>query len=399
MSPGYLPLAGVRVVEFSHMVMGPTCGMILADLGADVIKVEPVPEGDNTRRLIGAGAGFFATFNRNKKSLAIDLKTDEGMATVRKLIARADVVIENFRPGAMAKLGLDYASLKAAHPRLIYVSLKGFLKGPYDHRTALDEVVQMMGGLAYMTGPPGRPLRAGSSVNDIMGGMFGAIGALAAVNERHTSGLGREVTSALYENNVFLVAQHMLQYAVTGQPANPMPAKLPVWAIYDVFDSADGEQVFVAVVTDTQWRVFCDAFDLPDLAGDESLATNVQRVHARDRLIPMIADTCKRYGKADLMARFEACGLPYAPITKPHELFDDPHLIASGGLGDITLPDGRKTKVPMLPLEFDGKRLGVRRNVPRFAEHTRDVLAELGYDDAAVRSLLELGVVRTEKGI
>jgi crotonobetainyl-CoA:carnitine CoA-transferase CaiB-like acyl-CoA transferase len=192
-----LPLAGIRVVECTHMVMGPTCGMILADLGAEVIKVEPVG-GDNTRRLQGSGAGFFAAFNRNKKSLAVDTQDPRGREIVLKLVAGADVFCENFRSGAMARLGFDYASMSALNPRLVYVSHKGFLPGPYEHRTALDEVVQMMGGLAYMTGPEGRPLRAGSSVNDIMGGMFGALGALAALRLRDATGRGREVASALF---------------------------------------------------------------------------------------------------------------------------------------------------------------------------------------------------------
>jgi crotonobetainyl-CoA:carnitine CoA-transferase CaiB-like acyl-CoA transferase len=298
----------------------------------------------------------------------------------------------------MKKLGLDYAALKPAHARLVYASLKGFLKGPYEHRTALDEVVQMMGGLAYMTGPPGRPLRAGASVNDMMGGMFGAIGILAALHERESTGAGKEVTSALFENNVFLVAQHMLQYAVTGKAADPMPSRLAVWAIYDVFATADGGQVFLGVVTDTQWRVFCEAFGRADLAQDATLATNVQRVHARERLLPVVAEICLHYGKDELMARFEAIGLPFAPITKPEELFADPHLNASGGLGAITLADGRATQVPMLPLELDGARLPVRRDVPRFAQHTVELLAELGYSGEDVARLREQGVIGAEQG-
>jgi hypothetical protein len=189
------PLAGLRVVEFTHMVMGPTCGMVLADMGAEVIKVEPI-DGDRTRHLLGAGSGFFPLFNRNKKSIGINLHDPAGAAVARKLCASADVVIENFKPGTMAKYGLDYAALSDVNPRIIYVSHKGFLPGPYDHRTALDEVVQMMGGLAYMTGRPGDPLRAGTSVNDIMGGLFGAIGGAGRADparhhrQRHGSAVG-----------------------------------------------------------------------------------------------------------------------------------------------------------------------------------------------------------------
>ncbi len=387
-----LPLSGVRVVEFVHMVMGPSCGLVLADLGAEVITVEPLA-GDNTRRLAGSGAGFFPAFNRNKKSLAIDMKAPAGRAVIARLVSSADVISENFRPGAMAKLGLDYQSLSKDNPRIIYCSHKGFLTGPYEERTALDEVAQMMGGLAYMTGPPGRPLRAGSSVNDIMGGMFGAIGILAALRERERTGLGQEIRSALFENTAFLVGQHMAQYAVTGKPANPMPARLAAWAVYDVFDTKDSQQVFVAVVSDTQWKLFCDAFEQPALFADASLATNPQRVHARDRLIPLVREIFGRYSKADLMAKCEMTGLPFAPITRPEELFDDPHLNAAGGLAEITLADGRKTKLPALPLEMKGRRLGVRHDVPSSGEHSRDVLAGLGYTPADIDRLVDDKVI------
>ena len=334
-----LPYAGLRVIEFTHMVMGPTCGMVLADLGAEVIKIEPL-EGDKTRNLVGSGAGFFPMFNRNKKSLRIDLRSEQGIAIVQKLISTADVLVENFKPGAMTKLGLDYESLKSLYPRLIYVSHKGFLPGPYEHRTALDEVVQMMGGLAYMTGPEDRPLRAGTSINDIMGGVFGAVGVLAALKQREMTGLGQEIQSALFENNIFLVGQHMLQYAVTGKVAKPMPNRISAWAIYDVFELALGEKIFLAVVTDSQWQVFCKAFGFTDLQEDVSLATNTLRVQARSRLIPEIHHRLKDFSAEYVSQLFEANGLPYAPITRPDQLFDDPHLLATQGLAPIQMTDG-----------------------------------------------------------
>ncbi|MCG2592194.1 CoA transferase [Ramlibacter sp. XY19] len=388
-----LPYEGIRVVEFTHMVMGPTCGMVLADLGAEVIKVEPVGhgrEGDATRRLLGSGAGFFPLFNRNKKSIALDLQTPEGKEAVLKLIATADVVSENFKPGTMKKLGLDYVALKAKHPRLVYVSHKGFLPGPYDHRTALDEVVQMMGGLAYMTGRPGDPLRAGASVNDIMGGMFGAIGAMAALAQREQTGEGQEVQSALFENNVFLVAQHMLQYAVTGKPAAPMPARISAWAIYDVFQARGGDQIFLAVVSDTQWAIFCEAFGYADLKGDTRLKTNNDRVRAREWLIPLLRERVAQIGVEELAEKFEANGLPFAPITRPEELLDDPHLLATGGLAPITLPDGRASKTVLLPLTLDGQRPGVRHDPPKLGEHGHELLAELGYSDAEIAALTHM---------
>ena len=384
------PLTGLRVVEFSHMVMGPTCGMVLADMGAEVIKVEPI-DGDRTRHLLGAGAGFFPMFNRNKKSIAIDLHTPEGAAVARKLATSADVVAENFKPGTMHKYGLDYASLSAADERIIYVSMKGFLPGPYQHRTALDEVVQMMGGLAYMTGRPGDPLRAGTSVNDIMGGMFGAIGALGALIQRGISGKGQEVQSALFENNVFLVGQHMLQYAITGTPAAPMPDRISAWAVYDVFTVKDGGQVFLAAVSDAQWTTFCTAFGFADFLADSGLATNNQRVVARPTLMPQLRERLASCTVAELSARFEQLGLPYAPIRKPEELYDDEHLRQTGGLADIILPDGERAGqtagTTLLPFTMQGQRLGVREQPPRAGQHSDQLLAGLGYSAAEIASL------------
>jgi crotonobetainyl-CoA:carnitine CoA-transferase CaiB-like acyl-CoA transferase len=387
---GRLPLAGVRVVEFTHMVMGPTCGLLLGDLGADVIKVEPL-EGEGTRRLRGSGAGFFPTFNRNKKSIALDLKHAEGRAIALRLAASADVVAENFRPDVMRRLGLDYESVKPLNERLVYVSHKGFLPGPYEHRTALDEVVQMMGGLAYMTGPVGRPLRAGSSVNDIMGGMFGALAALAALRERDATGRGQLVQSGLFENNAFLVAQHIMQYAVTGEPAAPMPSRVSAWAIYDVFTVAGGEQVFLAVVSDTQWQAFCEAFGFADWLDDAQLATNNQRVAARERLLPRIRAAVAQRTSQEVQQLFEQAGLPFAPIARPHDLLDDPHLKASGGLATIRPVPGEatETQMPLLPVILDGQRPGVRLQPPAVGEHTSEVLAQLGYADVEIRSLRE----------
>jgi len=372
-----LPLSGIRVVEFSHMVMGPTCGMILGDLGAEVIKIEP-PGGDKTRTLIGSGAGFFPLFNRNKKSVSADLSNPKDRERVEMLIASADIVSENFRPGALKKHGFDYASLKKKHRRLIYVSHKGFLPGPYEHRVALDEVVQMMAGLAYMTGPPGRPLRAGSSVNDIMGGMFGVIGALAALQERERTGKGQEVQVGLFENCVLLSAQHMLQYRLTGVASPPMPDRINAWGVFDLFDTADGEQVFLGVVTDTQWAVFGRAFDLGALADDPRLATNTLRVQARSWMLPALREIVKRYSAKDLQDVFEREGLPYAPIVRPEQLFDDPHLLASGGLAELTLDRGNTTPVPLLPLLLGGRHLKPRMPLPKIGEHNAELGAAQG---------------------
>ncbi|WP_396434290.1 CaiB/BaiF CoA transferase family protein [Limnohabitans sp.] len=391
-----LPLEGLRVVEFTHMVMGPTCGMVLADMGAEVIKVEPI-EGDRTRHLLGSGAGFFPMFNRNKKSIQLNLQNPQGAEVARRLCATADVVAENFKPGSMAKYGLDHASLSAANPKLIYASLKGFLPGPYDHRTALDEVVQMMGGLAYMTGRPGDPLRAGTSVNDIMGGMFGAIGVLGALIQRGITGRGQEIQSALFENNVFLVGQHMLQYAITGQAAEPMPNRISAWAVYDVFTVKNGEQIFLAAVSDAQWAVFCDVLGFADLKADARYSDNNARVSQRAELIPALRRRLAAFTAAELTAIFEKAGLPFAPIVKPEELFDDPHLQATGGLADVRLSDGPKagqmTRAALFPFTMDGQRLGVRRQPPRQGENTNELLQSLGLSAAEIAHLRSIQAV------
>ena len=357
-----LPLAGLRVVEFTHMVMGPVVGLILADMGAEVLKIEP-PGGDKTRRLPGSGAGYFPMYNRNKRSLCLDTKSESGRATAQALCAKADIVIENFRPGAMDKLGLGYEKLKATNPGLIYCSLKGFLNGPYQHRTALDEVTQMMGGLAYMTGLPGKPMRAGASVIDVTGGMFGVIAILGALEQRHRSGQGQHVHSSLFETTAFLVGQHMAQHAVSGKPLQPMSVRTSAWAVYDIFDTADDEQLFVAVVSDGQWKLFCEAFGLVEFAQDETLNANGDRVRQRDRIMPVIRETLGALTQAELMTKLDHTGLPFAAIATPEDLFDDPHLNA-GGLVEVTLANGDKVKLPSLPVAFGDQRLHLRRDLP-----------------------------------
>jgi crotonobetainyl-CoA:carnitine CoA-transferase CaiB-like acyl-CoA transferase len=386
------PLAGLKVVEFTHMVMGPAVGHVLASLGADVVRVEPIG-GDATRRLLGSGAGYFPMYNRHKNSICLDLKSDAGLAVAKQLAATSDILIENFRPGALDRLGLGYEALSAANPRLIYCSEKGFLPGPYENRTALDEVAQMMGGLAYMTGPPGRPLRAGSSVIDVTGGMFGVIGVLAAVEERHRTGRGQKVQSSLFETTVYLVGQHMAQMAVTGQAAAPMPARISAWAIYDVFETADDKPVFIGVVTDSLWEKFCTLFGLDALWADESLRANNQRVLARDRIMPEVRALVKTFTQGEVIAKLDGTGLPFAPIGRPEDMFDDPHLLASGGLEAVTLEDGRVAYLPPLPLEMGGKRVNMPAELPTPGRDSNSVLAGLGYDANAIAALRKSGAV------
>lgn len=391
-----LPLAGIRVAEFTHMVMGPAAGVILADLGATVVKVEPLG-GDNTRRLGGSGAGYFPMYNRNKQSICVDLKSEQGRQVALRLIEASDVLIENFRPGAMDRLGFGYEPLRERHPGLIYCSLKGFLSGPYEHRTALDEVTQMMGGLAYMTGLPGRPMRAGSSVVDITGGMFGVIAILAALEERHRTGLGQRVTSALFETTAFIVGQHMAQEGVQGEPPPPMSVRRSAWSVYDIFEARDGGQVFVAVVSDSLWRVFCQEFGLAEFAADRGLDSNNDRVRQRERLIPALSELFRSMSQAELIERLDRAGIPFAPINRPSDLFDDPHLSAHGGLLEVTVPGGERAgarlRLPAIPLEMQGDKFGLRRDLPTAGGDTVDVLESLGYGAEEIRQMRSDGTV------
>ena len=390
-----LPLAGLQVIEFSHMVMGPAAGVIQADLGADVLKIEP-PGGDNTRRLKGSGGGYFAMYNRNKRSLCVDLKHPQGHELVCRLVDGADVLIENFRPGAMDKLGFGYEALSARNERLIYCSLKGFLSGPYEHRAALDEVTQMLGGLAYMTGLPDRPMRAGSSVVDITGGMFGVIGILAALNQRRATGRGQLVTSALFETTAFLVGQHMAQQAVLGEAPPPMSVRRSAWGVYDLFDCADGERVFVAVVSDTQWRQFCEHFALDELATDPLLAANNGRTEHRDRFMPALVKLFSAMPRSEAVAKLERAGLPFAEINRPSDLFDDPHLGADG-LADVHVSDGERrgepARLPKLPLEMDGRRMNLRHDLPAAGSHSRLAAERAGCPADAIERLIADGVI------
>lgn len=377
------------------MVMGPAAGLVLADMGADVLKIEPI-HGDNTRRLKGSGAGYFPMYNRNKRSICLDVKTQAGKHLALQLINEADVFIENFRPGALDELGLGCSDLCAQNERLIYCSLKGFLSGPYEQRTALDEVTQMMGGLAYMTGLPDRPMRAGSSIIDITGGMFGVIGILAALRERDRTGRGQHITSALFETTAFLVGQHMAQHAVLGEEPVPMSIRQSAWAVYDLFTCRDGHKLFVAVVSDTGWKALCEQFSLHELAADELLASNAGRVKSRAKFMPVLEEMFADMNREEASERLAAARLPFAEINKPSDLARDPHL-TMGGLAQVNMQlgacQGEAMPLPKLPLEINGRRLDLDRHPPEAGEHSREVARLAGLSEAAIDALIEAGVL------
>jgi len=390
-----LPLEDLRVLDLGHTVMGPSCGMILADLGADVLKIEPAPAGDPTRKLKGFGAGYFGYFSRNKSSLAIDLKTEAGKEIFGRLVARSDVLIENFAPGTTDRLGIGYAALKAVNPRLIYASLKGFLKGPYEERPALDEVVQMMSGLAYMTGPSGRPLRAGTSIVDIGGGMFAVIAILIALRERDRTGLGQQVESALFETGVFLMGQHLCYAAQSKEPVPPMPERVSAWAVYEPFVVADGRQIFVGITSDNHWQRFCAELGRDDLARDPAYATNNDRIAARPQLIPILRQVFAGMTMERATEVCEKSRIPFAAIARPEDLFHDPHLAASGGLMDSKLPSGVPLRLPKLPITLEDVSFSIRRDPPAIGQDTLTVLSELGFEETAILDWIRRGVVVT----
>jgi crotonobetainyl-CoA:carnitine CoA-transferase CaiB-like acyl-CoA transferase len=381
-----LPLQHLTVLEFTHAVMGPSCGLILADLGATVIHIEPI-EGDSTRRLRGFGTGYFPFYNRNKQSLAIDLKAAEGKQIIEKLVQKADILVENFGPNTMERLGYGYVAMSELNPRLIYCSLKGFLSGPYEKRHAMDEVVQMMGGLAYMTGRPGDPLRAGTSVIDITGGMFGAMGVLAALYERETTGKGKFVKAALFETTAFLMGQHMAYGAITKAPVPPMPARVSAWSIYRTFESADGDMVFVGIISEKHWERFCQVFEQHDWLADDRLRTNNDRITERDWFLPEVERLMAGFTKADIITRCEQADIPVAPIAKPEDLFDDPQLNAGGSLFETTLPDGTVTKLPKLPLEMTDTQFVLTQNPPQIGQNTVEILRGVGLTDLDIEGL------------
>jgi crotonobetainyl-CoA:carnitine CoA-transferase CaiB-like acyl-CoA transferase len=392
------PLAGLTVLELSHTIMGPCAGLLLADLGADVVKVEPAPDGDHTRRLPGFGAGFFAGFNRNKRSIAVDLKHGEGQAVMHRLVKRADVVLENYAPGTMERLGCGHAELAALNPRLIYLALKGFLAGPYEHRPALDEVVQFQSGLAFMTGPIGRPLRAGASVIDILGAVFGVTAVLAALRERDTTGRGQRISSSLFESAAFLMVTHMAGSAATGLPPRPMPERRGAWAIYDVFNTSD-EQIFIGVTSDQQWTRFTEAFGLTAFAANPELATNAMRAKHRSWLIPAVQEVLAVLPKAVVAERCERASVSWAPVGKPTDLFADPHLLSHGGLIDVAIRNAEgmvnMAGLPALPVEFgaERERPGLSRQPPRLGEHTNEVLEQAGFERGEIDELIRNKVV------
>ena len=394
--PDRLPLANIRAVELGHIVAGPSGGLLLADLGADVIKVEEPRAGDQARGMPNRGSTFYA-YNRNKRSLALDLKSEDGRAVFGRLVESADVVLDNYAPGVLDRLGVGYAWGAAINPRVIYCSIKGFLPGPYGDRPSLDELAQMMGGLAYMTGPAGQPLRAGASVIDIAAATYGIVATLAALHAREQTGRGQQIQAGLFESTVFLLSQHVAQASLNGVAPVPLPARgmgsRLGWAVYRLFTTRDERQVFIAITSNAHWERFCTEFDLAGLAEDEALNTNAKRAANRSRIIPLIQEIVGRETAAGLVERLERIRVPYAPLNTPLDVLEDHHLNVSGQLLEVQTADGQTIRVPGLPVAGDGVQTGIRRDPPALGQHSSEILAELGYAAGEIAALIERRIV------
>ncbi|WP_435256928.1 CaiB/BaiF CoA transferase family protein [Thioclava sp. FR2] len=375
-APKAAPLAGVKVIELARILAGPWAGQTLADLGADVLKVE-APEGDDTRRWGppfieregDRSAAYFHATNRGKRSVTCDFRTAEGQALVRKLVADADVVIENFKVGGLAKYGLDYESLRAVNPGLIYCSITGFGQdGPYAHRAGYDFIIQGMAGLMSVTGEPdGQPQKVGVAVTDIFTGIYAATAILAALHQRHATGLGQQVDMALMDVAASIMANQAMNFLATGTPPKKMGNAHPNLAPYAVFDCADG-WLILATGNDGQYRKLCGILGLSDMAEAPEFLTNADRVTNRVEMTRRITEATRKWTKADLLAACEDQGVPAGPINDLGEVFADPQIVARGMQ---IAPDG----VPGVrsPFRFSGADLALDRPAPKLGEHQSDL--------------------------
>ena len=371
------PLAGVKVIELARILAGPWAGQTLADLGADVIKVE-APEGDDTRRWgppfidrdEDRSAAYFHATNRGKKSVTVDFRTPEGQETVRRLVADADVVIENFKVGGLAKYGLDYAALSALNPRLIYCSITGFGQtGPYAHRAGYDFIIQGMAGLMSVTGEPdGQPQKVGVAVTDIFTGVYAATAILAALHQRGATGRGQQIDMALLDVATSIMANQAMNFLATGTAPRKMGNAHPNLAPYAVFDCADG-WIILATGNDAQYRRLCTLLRLPGMAAAPEFATNADRIANRAAMTEALADATRHWSKADLLAACEAEGVPAGPINDLAEVFADPQILHRGLKITVQGVPGVRS-----PFTFSDATLALDRAAPKLGEHQAEVL-------------------------
>ncbi len=394
-----LPLEGVKVIELSHIVAGPSGGMILADLGADVLKIENPDSGDTSRNRSGDGATFF-TYGRNKRYMALDLRHKKGKKIFEQLVARSDVVLDNFAPGALKRLGLDYSWGKRVNPRIIYCSVKGFLPGPYADRPFLDELAQMAGGLAYLTGLKDQPMRAGASITDIGAATYGVIGILAALYRRQATGKGDCVEAGLFETIVFWISQYITRSQMTGSNPPPRGARKSGmgatmgWGVYELFPTKTGKPVFIAVSGNRHWTGLCDALGFDDWRDSAEFNSNGKRSSQKVRIAARIAKETVKLTYNDITRRLYKGLVPYAPVGTPLDLVNEKHL----NEGNYWLPlktPRQSLKVPKLPLSMGETTDFTMRLQPAcLGAHTDQILKELGYKNAEIKALKSEKIVR-----
>lgn len=388
--PGHsgLPLSGIRVIELARVLAGPWAGQMLADLGADVIKVENPDGGDDTRAwgppfVTGKdgenlSAAYYHATNRNKRSITVDFRTEEGRAIVRRLVSSADVVIENFKVGGLEKYGLDYESLAADNPKLVYCSITGFGQdGPYAARAGYDYIVQGMSGFMSVTGSPdGEPMKAGVAIADIFTGIYAVTAIQAALIHVLKTGRGQQVDMALLDVQSAVMANQNMNYLVSGIAPTRLGNAHPNITPYEVIETADGHLI-LAVGNDGQFQRLCAILGLANAATDERFATNRSRVRHREALRPLILERSHRWSKADLLKACEDGGVPAGPINSIAETFDDPQVKARGMRLDLADRDGNSIPSVRTPIVFSGTPLTYERPSPRLGEHTDEILAEL----------------------
>ncbi|ADJ16871.1 CAIB/BAIF family protein (plasmid) [Halalkalicoccus jeotgali B3] len=393
-----LPLSDISVIELGNIVSAPFASLLLADLGADVVKIERPGVGDLMRSAGESGEAVVNALNRNKRSLALDLQSDRGRKAYHDLASEADVVIENLGPGVADRLKIGYDDLKARNTDLVYLSIKGFHSGPYGDRPGMDMVAESMSGLAAMTGNPGGgPVRVGTSIADIGSAMYGVIGVLTALRERDRTGKGQLVDATLFESAAQWMGYWMTFADMTGQDHPPLGTSHPAFSLYDIFETTDSDRwVFVGVTSDRHWPAFCEAVDRPDLLADRRFETPESRFEHESELVSIAREELTGWNREELVDALLAEGVPAAPVNKPSELLNDEHLEESGMI--ITFGgyhNGMEKRLRTVKTPLSGDRIATeqRLDTPRLGEHSREVVAASGYDEAEIDDLLEEGVI------
>ena len=390
-----MPLSDVTVVELGHIIAGPFCSLVLADLGAEVVKVEHPTHGDAVRDSSPVGNSSFNYVNRNKLGLTVDLKSDEGTAVFEDLVAEADVVVENFAAGTADRLGVGYDDLRAVNDELVYCSIKGFNEGPYQSYPALDPVAEALSGVMSVTGHAGQPpVRCGTSLSDMAASLYAAVSVAAAVRQRDVTGEGQHLTVPLFESTVALMGYWLAYTQAYDDVPEPLGAGHPNWAPYDTFRSADDEWVFVGPSSDSQWQAFCEALDL-SLHEEDRFATLPDRRANRDVLNQAVAAACADYEAETLVSRLREAGVPVAPVNDTADVVADEHLRETEALGDVTVAEGEgdRVAIPRFPARSTGFERIENTDPPKLGEDTDAVLAALGYDEAEIEALREAGAV------